>query len=361
MWAPLFRVRCLRESALSARESPNSRSVRPLAAAGDAVIHRSRKRGLRNPPPARQSQRVQVPFIGSEAVAAGLVPKHLLRSRFVALYPDVYTRPDIELNLQHRARAAWLWSHRGGVVAGLTAAALHGARYVEDTQRIELVWSNGRAPRGLRTHKQHLQPDEVTRRRGLPVTTVERTAFDLGRRGPLDAAVARLDALGNATRFDADELLRWAKERHSGKRGMRQLVASLDLHDPGAQSPRETWLRLLLIRAGFPRPRTQIPVISADGRRRYFLDMGWEDLKLAVEYDGDQHRVDPAQFAHDILRSEDLDELEWTRIRVVKSNSASDVLGRVSRAYSARVRSAHGISPIRDLSALSVQTRPPAG
>lgn len=208
---------------------------------------------------------MQVPFIGSEAVSAGLVRKHVLRTRFVALYPDVYTRPDIELNMQHRATAAWLWSRRGGVLAGPTASALHGARYIEDSQPIELVWSNGRAPRGISTHKQDLHPDEITHRRGLPVTSVQRTAFDLGRSGPLDAAVARLDALGRAAEFDAAELLRWAQERHSGKRGMRQLADALDLHDPGAQSPRETWLRLLLIRAGFPRPATQIP---GDQRRR---------------------------------------------------------------------------------------------
>lgn len=186
------------------------------------------------------------------------------------------------------------------------------------------------------------------------MTTVQRAAFDLGRRGPLGAAVARLDALGDATRFDPAELLRWAQERHGGKRGMRQLVAALNLHDPGAQSPRETWLRLLLIRDGFPRPATQIPVVSADGRRRYYLDMGWEDLKLAVEYDGDQHRVDPVQFAHDIRRAEDLDEIEWTRVRVVKANTEGDILRRVARAYeAARVRSAPVLPRIGDLSALS--------
>ncbi|WNG86429.1 hypothetical protein C6A87_021675 [Mycobacterium sp. ITM-2016-00317] len=300
---------------------------------------------------------MQMPFIGSEAVSGGLVRKHLLRTRYVALYPDVYTRPGIELSMQHRATAAWLWSRRGGVLAGLTASALHGARYVEDSQPIELVWSNSRAPRGIRSLKQDLHPDEITRRHGLPVTSVPRTAFDLGRRGSLDVAVQRLDALGHAAVFDAVELLRWAQDRHSGKRGMRQLVEALGLHDPGAQSPRETWLRLLLIRAGFPRPSTQIPVTSADGRRRYYLDMGWEDLKLAVEYDGDQHRVDPVQFAHDIQRAEDLDEIEWTRIRVVKSNTTSDILRRVARAYAARVRSAPDFCEIRDLSALSRQNR----
>ncbi|UXA16953.1 endonuclease domain-containing protein [Mycobacterium sp. SMC-4] len=296
---------------------------------------------------------MQVPFIGSEAVAAGVVGKHLLRTRFVALHPDVYTRPGVELNTHHRATAAWLWSRRGGVLAGLTAAALHGARYIEDSQPIELVWSNGRAPRGIRTHKQDLADDEITRRRGLPVTTVQRTAFDLARReGSLDAAVARLDALGNATGFDAADVLLWARQRHAGKRGMRQLAVALDLYDAGAQSPRETWLRLLLIRAGFPRPSTQIPVVSADGRRRYYLDMGWKELKLAVEYDGDQHRVDPLQFAHDIRRAEDLDELDWARVRVVKANSTGDVLARVARVYDARERSARRIPRLRDLSAL---------
>jgi hypothetical protein len=152
---------------------------------------------------------------------------------------------------------------------------------------------------------------------GMRVTTVERTAFDIARRGRVDDAVARLDALGNATRFTCEDVLAIA-DRHHGARGLRQLRSALDLYDPGAASPKETWLRLLIIRAGYPRPQTQIPVLSPDGCRQYYLDMGWVDSELAVEYDGDQHRVDPIQFAYDIQRSEDLDELGWTRIRVVK-------------------------------------------
>jgi hypothetical protein len=79
--------------------------------------------------------------------------------------------------------------------------------------------------------------------------------------------------------------------RHRHTRGLRQLEAVLNLVDAGAESPKETWLRLLVIRAGYPRPRTQIPVLSPDGRRRYYLDMGWEDIMLALEYDGDHHRT----------------------------------------------------------------------
>ena len=46
-------------------------------------------------------------------------------------------------------------------------------------------------------------PEEHQSVAGMNVTTPERTAFDLGRlmRGG-DDEIARLDALGNATRFD---------------------------------------------------------------------------------------------------------------------------------------------------------------
>jgi hypothetical protein len=277
------------------------------------------------------------PFVGSEALASGLVKEHQLRAHFRAVYPDVYVSKGAVLTIPERAKAAWLYSHREGVIAGLTASVLHGAKWVDDRLPIELIWSNARRPRGLRTYDMWLHSNELMDHEGMRVTTIERTAFDIARRGRLDDAVAYLDALGNATRFKAEDALAVA-DCHRGARGLRQLRAALDLYDPGAASPKETWLRLLIIRAGYPRPQTQIPVLSPDGRRWYYLDMGWQDLMLAVEYDGEQHRVNPTQFAYDIQRSEDLDELGWTRIRVVKENRKADVLRRLERAWQSKLR-----------------------
>lgn len=294
-----------------------------------------------------------IPFVGSEAVASGVLRKHQLRGKYVALFPDVYIARGEHPTMWERAYAAWLWSGRTATIGGLTAAELHRARYVEDTRPIELFSPNRRPPAGIATHKGQLAPGEVVHRGALPITTPERTAFDLGRRVPLDDAVARLDALGNATGFKAADVLDLAHDRHRGARGMRQLVKALDLYDPGAESPRETWLRLMVIRAGYPRPRTQIPVRSPDGRRKYYLDMGWEDIKLAVEYDGDHHRHDPRQFAWDILRSEDLDALRWRRVRVVKRHRESDVLRRLALAWGASVHPDRANRAIRDLTARS--------
>jgi hypothetical protein len=80
---------------------------------------------------------------------------------------------------------------------------------------------------------------------------------------------------------------------------------ALALHDRGAESPKETWLRLIVVGAGYPAPQTQIPVRCPSGAM-YYLDLGWPDLLLALEYDGAHHRTDPAQFARDIVRLEDL-------------------------------------------------------
>jgi hypothetical protein len=283
------------------------------------------------------------PFVGSEALARGFVKKHQLRARFRTVFPDVYLHEDVPLTTSRRAKAAWLYSHREGVIAGLTASALHGAKWVDDDLPIELIWSNARRPPGLRTYDMRLRSNEFVRFGDMRITAVERTAFDVARRGRLDDAISRLDALGNATGFTADDVLAVA-DRHRGARGLRQLRKALDFYDAGSASPKETWLRLLIIRAGFPPPRTQIRVLSPDGLRWYYLDMGWEDLMLAVEYDGEQHRVDPKQFAYDIQRSEDLDELGWTRLRVVKENRSADVLCRLERAWHSRLRGDREIS-----------------
>jgi very-short-patch-repair endonuclease len=272
------------------------------------------------------------PFVGSEAIERGLVRKHELRSLYRRVFPDVYVAKSAILTLNQRARAGWLWSHRQGVIAGLTASALHGAKWVDENAPVELVWPNARPARGLRTYDMRVRADEFGPMGDMRVTTPARTGFDIARRKPLYAAVANLDALGNATGLTGGAILRVARN-HRGSPGLRQLAKALDLYDSGAASPKETWLRLLVVREGYPRPRTQIPVISADGRRRYYLDMGWESMMLALEYDGEQHRLDPIQYRYDIQRSEDLDELGWTRVRVVKTNSAADVLRRFERVW----------------------------
>jgi very-short-patch-repair endonuclease len=272
------------------------------------------------------------PFIGSEALAAGVVTWHELDRYYQAIMPNVYVEKWLQLSFRQRILAAWLWSQRDAVVAGAAASALHGAKWVDDDAVVELIWRNARAPKGVKTRDELLLDGETQQIGGLCVTTPERTAFDLARRGTVGQAVARLDALAAATDFKVDDVHELsAQHRHT--RGLRQLKVALDLVDAGAQSPKETWLRLLLIQDGFPKPQTQIPIPGPNGFPKYFLDMGWEDIMLAVEYDGDQHRTSRPQYVWDAARLEYVTATGWTHIRVLREHRPRDVIRRVQRAW----------------------------
>lgn len=263
--------------------------------------------------------------------------RHELRQFHTAVLPNVYQEKHAEPTLLHRTQAAWLWSQRQAIVSGLAASALHGANWVDDDVTVELIWRNARTPRGVKSRADLILDGESQRLAGVVATTPERTAFDLGRRGPLRQAVARLDALANATHFKIDDVTRLAA-RHRHTRGLRQLEAALYLVDAGAQSPKETWLRLLLSDAGFPRPTTQILVLGPDGYPKYFLDMGWQDIMLTVEYDGDQHRTSRSQFVKDVERQEYIRQAGWTHVTVLAEHRGYDVVRRVRAAWDALKR-----------------------
>jgi hypothetical protein len=273
-------------------------------------------------------------FIGSEALAGGVVTRHELRRWYRAIYQDVYLPKRRPVSLRDRTIGAWLWSRRRGIVAGAAASALHGAQWVDADTAVELVWRNGRPPRGICVRNETIADDEQTFACKLPVTTPARTAFDLARHLPRGPALERLDALMRATPFSVDDVAMLA-QRYPGARGLRQLRELLPFVDGGAASPKETWLRLLLIDAGFPIPTTQIPV-QERWRLIAMLDTGWEDFKVAAEYDGDQHRSDRGQYVHDQRRQRKLARMGWINVRVIAEDRRQDIIERVDRALRSR-------------------------
>lgn len=279
---------------------------------------------------------MSAPFVGSLALSRGDLTPYQLRSRFRALYPDVYLPRETEVSAASRARAAWLWSGGRGVVAGRSAAALHRSKWVDPRLPAEILWANRRPPSGITVWSDRVANDERQFVAGIAVTTPARTALDMACRYRLDQAVAAIDALARATRLkmaDVDALAM----RHKGRRGILQAREAIALADPGAESPRETWLLLLLIRAGFPAPVTQIPIHNEFGALVAVMDMGWEALMIAVEYDGDHHRLDRRQFSKDIRRTEIVHGLGWIHLRVTADDTEGDILRRAREAFARRV------------------------
>lgn len=276
---------------------------------------------------------MDAPIVGSEAIASGTLTRGQLRWNYRTIFPNIYIPKFTDRTLEATAIGAYLWSERRAAITGRAAAALHGAKWVSANAPIELLWRNNHCPPGIIARDERFAPDEVGVIRGLRLAIPARAGFDLARHLPSGTAVAHLDALARQTRITKQDLMNLV-DRYPGARGNKLARSAIDLMDAGAESPKESWLRLVLINAGLPRPTTQIRV--SDGDSVAYLDMGWEAPMVGLEYDGDQHRLDRRQYVKDIRRAELFDDLGWHIVRVIKEDHPRNIIERVSCALARR-------------------------
>lgn len=274
-----------------------------------------------------------IPFVGGDAVAAGHLTRGQLRRRYRPLFRGVYIPQHHRPTLWDRISAAVLVAP-SAVVAGVAASALHGARWIDDDCPIELI-AACRGQRGLIVRRDSLAEDEVTTIAGVRTTSRARTALDLARLLPKPAALQRLDALMNAAPFAREDVALLAA-RHRGLRGSARVLGLLPLVDGGAESPRETWLRMLFIEAGLPKPTTQFVIRNETGRYVRRIDMCWDEFKVGAEYDGSQHLTDRQQYAKDIWANRELQRLNWQIIHVIKEDRGTEIVEHARAALLAR-------------------------
>ena len=111
------------------------------------------------------------------------------------------------------------------------------------------------------------------------------------------------------------EELRAAVGMASG-RGIRAARSAAALVRTGVESPMETRLRLLVVRAGLPEPVCGFELTDSRGRSVGWFDLAWPEWRVLAEYDGDGHRTSTEQYERDIRRFDQADELGWRVIRV---------------------------------------------
>ncbi len=273
------------------------------------------------------------PFVGTEAIADGVITRGQLRWNYTATYPNVYVPNDARRTMYGNAFAAWLWTRRTGIVAGRAAAALYGVDWIDVNTPIELIAKKGRPRPGVIVREERIADDEIRQRGELRITTPARTALDLARRLPRDVAVAHLDALAAKTQLGNADVLE-LQDRYRETRGIRQARVALDLMDGGARTRKQTWLRLLLIDSGLPRPRTEIVVGDKWGDA--IIAMGWDGPKVGVDYEDDTGYVDEYCAVQAIDRYETIQRLGWMHIRVVARHTRASIVGRVRAALRER-------------------------
>ncbi len=253
------------------------------------------------------------PFTRAEARDAGwtdnrlskLVDTGLIRRLLHGVYVDALAPDTIEL----RAAALCLVAPADAVVCRRTAAWLYGIdafalRELDESPAVECV-------RPIRRRATRLRPA---------------TAVHLARHLRRPFALSAVDAMLHAELI-GPAALRAAVARYPRHPGIVQAREIAGLAEPLTESPGESWLRLRVLDAGFPRPEAQVVVRGGD--RVYRLDLGFREpgpdgLRLGLEYDSDRWHSGRAADLRDETRRAGLRALGWTILPVRRG----DVWGR---------------------------------
>jgi hypothetical protein len=185
-----------------------------------------------------------------------------------------------------------------------TAAHLHGLQE-RRPDVIEVAIPKGRQPhRRFVVHRSvDLVGEHVTRRAGIPITTIERTLVDGGLSSPVGRVGRWFDTalrLRLTTPAEVGRLLLDVAER--GRNGItvaRQLVEERMGWTERTESELEDRFLRLVYRAGLPRPVAQWTVTDARGGFIGRADFGWPDSQVAVELDGYAFHIGPTAFRLD--------------------------------------------------------------
>lgn len=196
----------------------------------------------------------------------------------------------------------------GSVLSHFSAAIMHGIPIPPD--RLERVWAtrpvggNGRRGSVLHLRRCRLDADEIVSVRGIPVTSLARTAIDLGRLLKLEWGVVACDAVRRIG-VEESELLEAAARVRGWPGALRARVAA-NFADPRSDSPLESISRLQLHRLGFAPPMLQYEVL-ANGRVVATSDFCWEADGLIGECDGKVKYAEllrPGETAADVVMRE---------------------------------------------------------
>ena len=177
---------------------------------------------------------------------------------------------------------------------------------------------NGLADSGERTFRA----DDLIEVAGVRMTTPLRTALDLGRQRWPEPALTALDALHRLGAFSVDELVE-ATDRFAGMRWVRTLRTVAPHTDGRSQSGGETVVRWRWKQLMVPAPEAQVEVCS--GPKRAFVDVGNEEARFGVEFQGREWHTGDVNEAADAERFDWLDRDAGWEIRPVWT---SDVYGR---------------------------------
>ena len=299
-------------------------------------------------------------FAVGEAVGRGVSAKRLRSSDLESPFHGVRSA---RVESEGRARvdpvrvlcaayATRMPRHQG--FSHLTAVRLFGLPVPErlrDDQRLHVsAIAPHRAPRGAGVRGYQLSIEHAQTSGslelldGLRVISAVDTWCQMAAHLTVDELVVLGDGLVRRQRPLATLAeLRTAASRYAGGRGARALAEALRLIRPGTDSPKETELRLAIIRSGLPEPEVNITIYDDQGLPIARGDLVYPRHKVLIEYDGAHHREVEQQYFNDVDRDDRVTEAGWRIIHFNRSHRAARQQAALESLRRARV--ARGWTP----------------
>jgi predicted transcriptional regulator of viral defense system len=279
-------------------------------------------------------------------VTAGQRRRRLETGRWLEVYDGVYRIAGTPRSRTGDLLAA-CWAGGDDAVASHRSAAMLWDLPGGGREVLEIT-----CPRWKRAKESGLVVHETTAlssidravRIGIPVTTIERTIFDL-------ANVVRLTtldlAIDNALRRELTTLeelhATLARLARRGRRGTQMFRRALAERVPGeglSESERERLLFGVLRRHGFPPPTAQYEILDDAGVFVARADFAYPDLKIAIEYDSYQEHVGKLALVRDSARRNSVVALGWAPIvatAVDVQNGGGQLADALRRARNGRM------------------------
>ncbi|MGY1601064.1 hypothetical protein [Geodermatophilus sp. SYSU D00815] len=265
------------------------RSARPRPRARGAGRPAGPARSRHGRPPPLVLRRTALSAGYSDDELARLVRNSSLAKLRRGAYVDGLLPGDVAGRHRLLVHATLSQLRRPAVVSHQSAAVLHGLPLWG--VRLDRVHVTRRPPAWndtspvLVAHVARLRDDEVREVDGVAVTSVVRTALDLARSLPHEAAVVVLDAALHAQRLAAEEL-RTRLLDAVGAPGSRAAARAVRFADGRSESVGESRSRVLLARLGLAPSGLQFRIHTPEGRFVARTDFVWEEHGLVGEFDG---------------------------------------------------------------------------
>ncbi|HEX5587592.1 MAG TPA: hypothetical protein VFZ17_09805 [Acidimicrobiia bacterium] len=240
--------------------------------------------------------------------------------RWIELHRGVYRVAGVPGSWRSDLLAACWAGGTRAVASHRSAAELHGLPG-RSSSLIEITCHHWHRTRhdGLVVHESRALSDrDITIIDAIPVTTVERTIFDLcAVRGRKTVDLAIDNALRrDLTTFDrlAAASRRLGRRGLEGTRTLRSLLAERDPQYTPTASEQEQLLLDVLRRCNFPEPVRQFEIRDEFGVFVGRVDLAYPDLMIVIEYDSYQEHVGNQQHVRDRRRQSAIGAMGYTII-----------------------------------------------